>query len=212
MFKTDDGIEVYENQIETLFIKYFSERDLEPGDKDIKTSKYNSAWKYIYNNLFKPDRETIRYNNKNSKINYDDIRELKKICEIYIDLCFEYNIFTGQYGFCRMTGISRDTLNSWKRGEYRGGEDGASSKYSDIVKNIDDCYQELHKNSLDDTTVGQITMANNDESVGLMYAEKAARAQAQANAIAKLSREEIAARYRAQEEFREKPELPEGLD
>ena len=36
--------------------------------------------------------------------------------------------------------------------------------------------------------------------------------QAKQDDIPQMSREEIAARYRAQEEFREKPQLPEGID
>lgn len=208
MVKTEDGAEVYENKIEALFLEYFSDRGIDPGKDTVKQSKFNGAWKYIYSALFKPDKNTVRYNNKNSKIDYSDIWLLNDLCDIYIDLCFEYNILTGQYGFCRMTGICTDTLNSWKRGEYRRGDGKTSLTHSDIVKKIDDCYTELHKNNMGDTPVGQITMANNDEGVGLMYAEKAARAQAQAQAIAQLSREEIAARYAA---FKEIPERPEGI-
>lgn len=60
--------------------------------------------------------------------------------------------------------------------------------------------------------VGRQSLANNFDDAGLMFTQKEIRAQAEANMISQLSREEIAARYRAQEEFREKPQPPEGLD
>lgn len=208
MIATDQGVEVYENDIEFYFKQFFEDRGIDLEHDTVKQTKFNAAWKYIYNNLFKPDINTVRYNNKNSKIDYSDIHVLNNICDIYIDLCFEYNIMTGQYGFSRLTGISRDTLNSWKRGEYRGnikgnGDEILGLTHSDIVKKIDNLYTEMHKNNLDDTTVGQITMANNDEDVGLMYAQKAAQAQANAWLTPTERPQQIAQRRAG-----ERPELP----
>ena len=170
MIKTEGGVIVYENKIEELFIEYFENRGIDLQKDSIKQTKFNSAWKYIYNILFKPDENTIKYNNKNSKINYNDLSELNDICDIYIDLCFEYNIIPCQYGFYRLTGITRDTLNKWDNGESRAGSDaGASLTHSDIVKKIKAAYQEFYKDNLTDAPVGQITIANNDMDLGLMY-------------------------------------------
>lgn len=183
MVITDRGTEVYENQIESLFLQYFEERKIDIKDSDtckgIPQTRFLSAWKYIYNLLYKPDSSTVRYNNKNSKIDYSDIGEINSICDIYIDLCFEYNIKPSQYSFSRLTGISRDTLNSWDNGSSRGSSDAegagieikANLTHSDIVKKIKDAQQEWYKSNLSDTTVGQITLANNDEEIGLMYAK-----------------------------------------
>ena len=75
-----------------------------------------------------------------------------------------------QYGFYRLTGITRDTLNRWKKGSSRGGEEEeASSPHSDIVKKIDEAYKAFSRAGLADTPVGQITLANNDDELGLMY-------------------------------------------
>ena len=170
MQRTEGGIEIHENLIESLFLEYFRDRDIDPQHDTIKQTKFNAAWKYIYNRLFKPDINTVRYNNKNSKLDYNDINELNNICDIYIDLCFEYNVIPCQYGFYRLTGITRDTLNRWEKGSSRGNiDEGASSPHSDIVEKINKAYQEFYKDNLTDTPVGQITIANNDTDLGLMY-------------------------------------------
>lgn len=172
MTRAEGGIEIHENAIESLFLEYFADRGIDLKNDNVKQTKFNAAWKYIYNHLFKPDINTVRYNNKNSKIDYSNIEELNNICDIYIDLCFEYNIIPCQYGFYRLTGITRDTLNKWDNGDSRGGSDeGASFTHSDIVKKIKAAYQEFYKDNLTDTPVGQITIANNDTDLGLMYSK-----------------------------------------
>lgn len=214
MVKTESGAEVYENQIETLFVQYCQENGMkEQLDKrDIDDSQAYCIWRHIYINLFKPDSQTIRLNNKKSKINYDDIYILSDILDIYIDLCFKYKIYPLIADFCTLTGISRETLYSWERGEYRRGAEGASCKHSDLIKKIREATQRMTIKDLHGDPVGRQSLANNFDDAGLMFTQKEIRAQAEASMIAQLSREEIAARYRALEEFREKPELPEGLD
>lgn len=170
MRRAEGGAEIYDNRIEELFLEYFEDRGIDPQRGNIKQTKFNAAWRYIYNILFRPDKNTVRYNNKNSKINYDDIEQLNNICDIYIDLCFEYNIIPCQYGFYRLTGIARDTLNRWEKGASRAGEiEGATSPHSDIVKKISDAYKEFYRDNLSDGPVGQMAVANNDEELGLMY-------------------------------------------
>ena len=153
----------------------------------------------------------VRYNNKNSKIDYNDIEELNNICDIYIDLCFEHNIIPCQYGFYRLTGITRDTLNKWDNGESRAGSDeGASLTHSDIVKKIKAAYQEFYKDNLTDAPVGQITIANNDMDLGLMYSRGQQPLLVNVNAPA-YSQDEIK-KYIADQARKESiPELIEGL-
>lgn len=207
---TEGGIEIHDNQIESLFLEYFRDRGIDLQHDTIKQTKFNAAWKYIYNRLFKPDINTVRYNNKNSKIDYSNIEELNNICDIYIDLCFEYNIIPCQYGFYRLTGITRDTLNKWDNGESRSGRDeGASLTHSDIVKKIKAAYQEFYKDNLTDAPVGQITIANNDTDLGLMYSKGQQPLLVNVNAPA-LSQEDI--RQIADQARKESlPELIEGL-
>lgn len=205
MTKTDQGLEVYENQIESLFTQYCQDNNLqEQLDKhDIDDSHSYCIWRYIYINLFKPDKDTIRFNNKTSKIDYSDIYLLFDILDIYIDLCFRYKIYPLINDFSTLTGISRETLYSWERGEYRRGEPNASFKHSDLIKKIREATQIMTVKDLHGNPIGQQSLANNYDDAGLMFTQKEIRAQAEANMVTQLSREEIAARYAA---FKEEPE------
>lgn len=199
-----EGYVVYRDQIESLFHQYFSDRNIDIETTRVHPDKFNNCWSYIYKTLFKPDIFTKRINNRNSKIDYSNIDTLNDICDTYIDLCEEYCIPARQYGFSKLTGISTDTLNMWDTGKSRGylyyTLDGveiknindwiangktdyrrvASSAYSDLVKKIKRSLQAHTQGDLDQTPVGQITLANNDEEVGLMYAQKEAQAKAEA--------------------------------
>lgn len=225
MVKVDQNTEVYENQIEKLFHQYFEDREIDLEHGTIKQTKFKAAWIYIYNTLFKPDQYTVRLNNRNSKLDYRDIDLLNRIVDIFISLCMEYNIVASLDSFSRLTGITTETLYTWEKGEYRSNiyytTDGhlidniaeyksnnrgeyiekPTSAYSDIVKKIRKASQEFYRGNLSDTPVGQITIANNDDEVGLMYAQKEAQAKAEAWGIPQQSREQIASRYAAYKEL-----------
>lgn len=231
MIKKDNNTEIYENKIEELFYEYFEQRGIDLNSNNIKQTKFNACWKYIYNILFKPEPNTTRRYNAASKLDYNNIDLLNRICDIYIDLCFEYNIAPFRYGFCRLTGINEDTLHTWKnkecrayiyydkdnnliddivtwklhnKGEYRK---EPTSLHSDLIKKLDNAVKEFYRNNLSDTPVGQITLANNDDAVGLLYAQKEAQAHAQAWGVPQQSREQIAERYKRYEQIPEKPDL-----
>lgn len=230
MIETGQG-QVYESQIETLFHEFFESRGIDLGHETIKQTKFTAAWAYVYNILFKPDKNTVRRNNRNSKLDYSDIDTLNGIADIFINICLEYNCMPSQYNFYKLTGISTDTLNTWDKGEYRNniyydlegnviddiseyklnnrGEYRveATTAHSAFVKKLKAAYKEFYRQNLSDTPVGQITIANNDEGVGLLYAQKEAQAKAEAWGIPQQSREEIAARYQAYKELPQKPDF-----
>lgn len=201
--------EVYESQISALFHRYFSDRNIDLQKDKIRQTKFNAAWKYVFDNLFRPDETTIRYNNKNSKLDYGDLEQLNRICDIYLDICFEYNIIPSKFGFARLTGITEETMRTWANGDFRASDEKATLTHSALITKIDKCHKEYYRNNLADTPVGQITIANNDDEVGLKYAEKTAQAQAAAWAIPQLSRQEIAARYQQFKKLPEKPRFDE---
>lgn len=213
MTRTEQGTEIYDNQIETLFVQYLQDNDM--GDQldahKVDDSHAYGAWRYIYNILFKPDKNTIRLNNKTSKIDYSDIYLLSDILDTYLDLCFKYKIYPMIEDFCTLTGISRDTLNSWERGEYRRAEPEARYKHSDIAKKIREATQRMTVKDLHGNPIGQQSLANNYDDAGLMFTQKEIRAQAEASMMSQLTREEISARYQAQIEFKNAPE-PLDLD
>lgn len=208
MIKTESGDTVYENEIETLFLEYCELHNIDLENDSIKPSKGNAIWKYIYNILFRPDKNTVRYNNKNSKLDYGNIDLLNDVADIYIDLCFDYGIPQSRYGFSRLTGISEDELLRWNKEESRGGSDGATSSHCVLVKKIDSARRAFVRDKLMENPVGQMAIANNDKETGLLYAANQAQAQAEAWGIPQQSREEIAARH-ARYIGAKEPERPE---
>ena len=193
MIKTYSGEEVTENRIETLFIDYCQYNNLSEQlkNRDLNDNDAYCIWHYIYNNLFKPDRDTVRVNNKTSKLDYSDIYTLHDILDIYIELCFRYKILPIIEDFCTLTGISRDTLYSWEKGEYREAEPEASFKHSDIIKKIREASKRMGLKDLHDNAIGQQSLANNWEDMGLNFTQKGIQAQADAWSKPMLTQEEV---------------------
>lgn len=211
MVKAEDGTEVYTSRIETLFRQYCEDNGVLKTDSNeceyADPVKATAAWRYIYNQLFKPDRHTILYNNKTSKLDYDDIYTMHEILDTYFEICMHYRIPPYKSDFCRMTGISRDTLYSWANGEYRGDEKGNLYTHSDIAKRITDTAGEMLEKRMWDEPIGRQSLANNSESFGLMYNQQNIRDQANAQ-IAVRSAKEIAARHKVALDLPE-PEKPD---
>lgn len=111
---TDDGIEVYENNIELYLEQYIKERKIEDMNRETQ-SRWNAALLFINRHVF---------SNKNllmSEINGSMYNEyiVNGICDIYINLCYEYDKEISINGFSFLTGIHKDTIYSWGKEEYR---------------------------------------------------------------------------------------------
>lgn len=131
MGTTEEKTEVYNNAIEEAISQYCINHNLE--QKDLYTmdqSRWNSVLMYIYQYAFKPVNTDKRQYNEHSNINYSDIDLLKSVCNIYINLCYEYSKEISILGFSKLTGINPDTIYTW------GKEDGLSRGTSDIYKNL----------------------------------------------------------------------------
>lgn len=144
--KTEDGIEVYENNIKYFAEEYIS--DLPEGEDSIynNPSLFTGMIKYIYKHLF-----------KNNPVNNDDIGLIDNIWGIYADLCYRYNKRPTLLNFSLLVGINNDTFNAWKNGEYRRGENGASSPHSRTVKKwLSECESSLLDGATERNSVGCI--------------------------------------------------------
>lgn len=131
MGTTEEKTEVYNNAIEEAISQYCINHSLDK--KDLYTmdqSRWNSVLMYIYQYAFKPVDTDKRQYNEHSNINYSDIDLLKSVCNIYINLCYEYSKEISILGFSKLTGINPDTIYTW------GKEDGLSRGTSDIYKNL----------------------------------------------------------------------------
>ena len=128
---TEEKTEVYNNAIEEAISQYCIDHNLE--QKDLYTmdqSRWNSVLMYIYQYVFKPIKTDKRQYNENSNIDYSNIDLLKSVCNIYINLCYEYSKEISILGFSKLTGINPDTIYTW------GKDEGLSRGTSDIYKNL----------------------------------------------------------------------------
>ena len=128
---TTERVEVYNNAIEEAISQYCIDHNLDK--KDLYTmdqSRWNSVLMYIYQYAFKPVDTDKRQYNENSNINYSDTVLLQSVCNIYINLCYEYSKEISILGFSKLTGINPDTIYTW------GKEDGLSRGTSEIYKNL----------------------------------------------------------------------------
>lgn len=110
---TGEGIEVYENDID-LYLKMYEE-EKKVSCYEISQNRWNSVLLYIQKRVFNNRDELMSEVNKSM---YDEY-VVNYICDIYINLCFEYDKEISLNGFSHLTGIDRDTLKSWGKEETR---------------------------------------------------------------------------------------------
>lgn len=97
---TENGTEVYENGIYLYLDQYIEEHNIEDMHKEPQ-SRWNAALLYINKNLFKLHPEILKSENRVS--NTYDINIINTICDIYIELCYEYDKEVSILGFCKLT-------------------------------------------------------------------------------------------------------------
>ena len=168
MIKTADGTEIYENQIEELFIQYCEDNNIQGlEERHIQGEDATDIWLYIYSVLFKPEKKLL--NNRKSKLDYGDIETIYQILDIYKRLCFRYKIFPMIEDFSYLTGINRDTFYSWEKGEHRVDSDTVTCKHSDILKNIREMADMMLAKGLFKDPIGRQSLANNYKGSNLQF-------------------------------------------
>lgn len=136
--KTSQGIEVYESDITIYLSQYIDERQIEDMNRETQ-SRWNAALLYIYKHVFEMDRDRLKYPDKDT---YND-KLMNDICDLYINLCYEYDKEVSILGFCKLTGINPDTVHSWGSGELRVG-----SSCPEIYKKLNQENEESLSNKL----------------------------------------------------------------
>lgn len=137
---TENGTEVYENGIYLYLDQYIEEHNIEDMHKEPQ-SRWNAALLYINKNLFKLHPEILKSENRVS--NTYDINIINTICDIYIELCYEYDKEVSILGFCKLTGIVQDTIYQWGNETTRLG-----SSASEIYKKLSTEREESLSNML----------------------------------------------------------------
>lgn len=210
--KATNGAEVYSTKIHELADLYISELQASEGytDEELrslmrKPQPFKAMLKYIFNNLFKIGKNDIKYNNKNSNLDYGNIDLLNNIWDIYTGLCYKYLQNPTILNFSLLTGIDTDTFNSWKNGEYKGGEGAASSAHSVSAKKwLKECESALYDSA----------MTGNPGPMFLLKANYGyTEAPQQVQVISGQAPEQIAADIAARHSIDNtaRPELPEDL-
>lgn len=143
--RAENGTEIYETKIHEYADEYINTLS-DPESINNNPSLFTGMIKYIYKHLF-----------KNNPVNNDDISVLDNIFDIYTELCYRYNKRPTLLNFSLLVGISNDTFNAWKNGEYRAGEGGASSAHSLTVKKwLKECESSLVDGATERNSVGCI--------------------------------------------------------
>ena len=121
--------DVFENDI-VANLKLFCEENNFENVFDIFPSQWNAALDYIYKRVIKnnPDLLTIPHTISNSY----NLYAVNELLDIYIYMCYLHNQEISISGFCKLSGISRDTIHSW------GNNNTRSYIYKDLQGNIID--------------------------------------------------------------------------
>ena len=149
--RTESGIEVYEDKITEYLDQYIDVHGIEDMHREPQ-SRWNAALIYINKNLFKVHKDYLKAepymsgkleNNVMTNNNAYDLDKINNICDIYINLCYEYDKEISCMGFGKLTGISQDTLYQWGAETSRPGSSG-----SEIFKKLTSEREESLSNML----------------------------------------------------------------
>ena len=153
----ENGVEYYESKIHMYADEYIQNELNDPGDIVGNSALFTGMMKYIYINIFKPGKDTIRYNNSNSNLNLKDIDTLNDIWNIYTSLCYRYKKRPTLLNFSILTGINNATFNTWLNGAYRCGASETGRTYSETVKSWkSECESTLLDGAIENNSIGCI--------------------------------------------------------
>lgn len=127
----------------------------------IKHNTHDRALCYVYDKLFKPDRNLK--DNKKSLLPYDN-ETIERMVDIYYKLCLATDNDCTIQGYLCLTGIDNQTLARWR-------EDKLNPERCETLKRLCTMRQGMIENKLSDSTIGALGLANNSESLGLKWAQ-----------------------------------------
>ena len=154
--RAENGAEIYETKIHEYADEYINTLD-DPESINNNPSLFTGMIKYIYKYLFKPGKRDKVLSNSNSNLDLSDIDLLDNIWSIYTELCYRYSKRPTILNFSLMIGVDNTTIDSWRRGEYRAGDEGASSTRSQTVKKwLKECESSLVDGATERNSVGCI--------------------------------------------------------
>ena len=138
--KTSDGIEIYENAICEYLDQYIDTHEIEDMRKEPQ-SRWNAALLYINKYYFKLHPEVLT--TPGTVSNSYNLDAVNSVCDIYINLCYEYDKEISILGFSKLTGINQDTFYDWGNQSSR-----PSSSACEIYKKLSQEREESLSNML----------------------------------------------------------------
>lgn len=219
---------------EIEFMRLYKELSVADAPERRKAEIIDSIWPDIYELVFKPSAEDVRYNNCKSKLAPYMVEDVEAVCKTFIKLSRRYGGVVKFISFCDLTGYSRYTIKLWHDANKTGGDivslsdadidseynniyiihDGnkvveyrGNNRYAlktnnrlstlrfDVVKKMQEAMQASNTNGLSNDTMGHTVLANQDEDMGKLYADKQQYRTEQAKQA--LTEAEVAARIAA---------------
>ena len=154
--KSINDIEIYETKIHEWADDYIESLN-SPDDIYNNPSLFTGMIKHIYKHLFKPGKNDKVLYNSNSILNTGNIELLDNIWNIYTELCYKYGKRPTILNFSLMIGVENRTIDTWRRGEFRDGGEGASSPHSQTVKKwLKECESSLVDGATEKNSIGCI--------------------------------------------------------
>lgn len=162
----EPSIEVFENDID-LYLQEFADRDGIEDFCQVPQSIWNSALRYVYNHVFKPNPNVLKShvninipgNDIPSNCNAYNYELVNEVCDYYIyNMCMRYNKEVSILGFITLTGIDESTVYDWGNSNNK-----LSSSGFKIYKKLSQMREESLSNKLADgkqNPVGVIAMLN----------------------------------------------------
>lgn len=138
--KTSDGIEIYENAICDYLDQYIDTHEIEDMRREPQ-SRWNAALLYINKYYFKMHPEVLT--TPGTVSNSYNLDAVNNVCDIYINLCYEYDKEISILGFSKLTGINQDTFYDWGNQSSR-----PSSSACEIYKKLSQEREESLSNML----------------------------------------------------------------
>ena len=203
----ENGAEIYETKVHYFADEYINTLS-DPESINNNPSLFTGMIKYIYKHLFKPGKKDKVLSNSNSNLDLSDIDLLDNIWNIYTELCYKYSKRPTILNFSLMIGVDNTTIDSWRRGEYRAGDEGTSSTRSQTVKKwLKECESSLVDGATERNSVGCIFALKANYG----YTETPQRVEIVNGQTPDQVAADIAARHIGQAERPELPDLIEGL-
>lgn len=116
--KTESGVEVFENAVSEYLQEYIDTHNIEDMHREPQ-SRWNAALLYINKYYFKLHPEVLT--TPGTVSNSYNLDAVNSVCDIYINLCYEYDKEISILGFSKLTGINQDTFYDWGNQSSRPG-------------------------------------------------------------------------------------------